>query len=298
MTADTRVHRSAGPTRARTRRRGAWRAALLFMLPALLLLVLLRLLPLVMALSEAFPVGGDRSPWSNFAYIFTDPSFWNSVRVTLLFSVIINPVQIALALGLAVLLTRHLPLGGMWRTLVLLPIAIPQVVSAIVWLVLLRPDGPLNGIAHAIGLPTVPWLTEPGWALTSIMIVCSWVGVGYWMTFLISGLREIPKSLYEASGLDGAGSWRQFFHISLPGLRRPLLFVLVANTVSNFLVFAPVRVLTGGGPQGSTDLIMYNITDRAYTLGDTQAASAATLVLIVIVVAVVAVQFRLLPGND
>lgn len=298
MTADTRVHRSAGPTRARARRRRPWRAALLFLLPALLLLVLLRLLPLVMALSESFPVGGDRSLWSNFAYIFTDPSFWNSVRVTLLFSMIINPVQIALALGLAVLLTRHLPLGGMWRTLVLLPIAIPQVVSAIVWLVLLRPDGPLNGIALAIGLPTVPWLTEPGWALISIMIVSSWVGVGYWMTFLISGLREIPESLYEASGLDGAGSWRQFFHITLPGLRRPLLFVLVANTVSNFLVFAPVRVLTGGGPQGSTDLIMYNITDRAYTLGDTQAASAATLVLIVIVVAVVAVQFRLLPGND
>ncbi|GAA4431658.1 hypothetical protein GCM10023169_36430 [Georgenia halophila] len=296
----TRKSRAATPPdRSRPRSRtGGWRVAIPFLLPAIVLLLLLRLVPTVAAISEAVPVGGERSPWSNFAYIFSDPSFWNAVRVTLLFAVIINPIQIALALALAVLLTKRLPFVGLWRTLILLPIAVPQVVSAIVWLVLLRPDGPLNGVATALGLPPVPWLTEPAWALTSIMIVCSWVGVGYWMTFLVTGIREIPDSLYEASSLDGAGGWRQFWSITLPSLRRPLLFVLVADTVSNFLVFAPVRVLTQGGPQGSTDLIMYNISDRAYTLGDTQAASAATLVLIVIVVAVVAVQFRLLPGKD
>ncbi|MFD1719645.1 carbohydrate ABC transporter permease [Georgenia deserti] len=303
MTTHVPVKTDAAPnTRtppARSSRRGRmWRTAVWFLLPAVVLLLLLRIMPTITALAEAVPVGGERSPWSNFAYIFTDPSFWNAVRVTLLFAVIINPVQIALALALAVLLTKKLPFVGLWRTLILLPIAVPQVVSAIVWLVLLRPDGPLNGLANALGLPSVPWLTQPGWALVSVMIVCSWVGVGYWMTFLVTGIREIPDSLYEASALDGAGGWRQFWNITLPSLRRPLLFVLVADTVSNFLVFAPVRVLTQGGPQDSTDLIMYNISDRAYTLGDTQAASAATLVLIVIVVAVVAVQFRLLPGKD
>lgn len=298
MTTPTSVTRSGAPRRSRRHGLRSWGAALPFLLPALVLLLLLRVVPTIQALGEAVPLGSDRSPVSNFAYIFTDPSFWNSVRVTLLFAVIINPVQIALALLLAVLLTRRLPLAGVWRTLLLLPIAVPQVVSAIVWLVLLRPDGPLNGIAHAMGLPSVPWLTEPGWSLGSVVIVCSWVGVGYWMTFLVTGIREIPESLYEASAIDGAGPWRQFWNITIPGLRRPLLFVLVADTVSNFLVFAPVRVLTQGGPQGSTDLIMYNISERAYSFGDTQAASAATIVLILIVVAVVAVQFRLLPGND
>lgn len=299
MTAAHAPERAPGRTPARHRRRlSGWRSALPFLLPAIVLLLLLRVVPTIQALSEAVPVGGERSPLSNFAFIFTDPAFWNSVRVTLIFSIIINPVQIALALGLAVLLTRRLPLAGLWRTLLLLPIAVPQVVSAIVWLVLLRPDGPLNGIAQALGLPTVPWLTEPGWSLASIIIVCSWVGVGYWMTFLVTGIREIPDSLYEASAIDGAGPLRQFWNITIPGLRRPLLFVLVADTVSNFLIFAPVRVLTQGGPQGSSDLIMYNISERAYSFGDTEAASAATIVLVLIVVAVVAVQFRLLPGND
>ncbi|WP_202912104.1 carbohydrate ABC transporter permease [Nesterenkonia muleiensis] len=262
------------------------------------MLILLRFAPMVAAFSDALAFGSTRGIWSNFSFIFSDPAFWNSLWITLIFSIIINPLQIALALGLAVLLTKHIPMVGLWRTLILLPVAVPQVVSAIIWLVLFRPDGPLNGITRALGLPSIPWLTEPGWALWSIIVVCSWVGVGYWMTFLVAGIREIPNSLYEASSIDGAGAWRQFWHITVPGLRRPLLFVLVADTVSNFLIFAPVRILTRGGPEGSTDLIMYNITERAYTLGDTGAASAATLVLIVVVIAVVAVQFRLMPGKD
>jgi multiple sugar transport system permease protein len=295
----TTTSRTTPPPRPVPRKHPSqWRIALPFLLPALILLVLLRAIPTVSAILDAFPFGGNRSVWSNFSYIFTDPSFWGSVKITLLFAVIINPVQIVLALVLAVALSKKLPAVGLWRTLILLPIAIPQVVSAIVWLVLFRPDGPLNAIVNALGLPSVPWLTSPGWALTSVIIVCSWVGVGYWMTFLVTGLQEIPDSLYEASALDGAGAVRQFFSITIPGLRRQLLFVLVADTVSNFLVFAPVRILTQGGPQGGTDLIMYNITDRAYTLGDTQAASAATLVLMVLVIIVVAIQFRLIPEGD
>ncbi|TDE15103.1 carbohydrate ABC transporter permease [Jiangella asiatica] len=300
-TTTARPRHDAPAQRARrgsTARRETWGSAALLLLPAVALLLVLRIIPTFAALSEAVPLGSERSPWSNFAYIFSDPSFWNAVRVTLIFSIIVNPLQIALALALAVLLTKRIPAVGLWRTLILLPIAVPQAVSAIIWLVLLRPDGPLNGIATSLGLPTVPWLTDPTWALASIIIVCSWVGVGYWMTFLVTGIKEIPLSLYEASALDGAGSWRQFWSITLPGLRRPLLFVLVADTVSNFLVFAPVRILTRGGPQGGTDLLMYNISERAYTLGDTQAASAATLVLVLIVVAVVTVQFRLLPGRE
>lgn len=287
-----------GRPRGNRARRDARVAAVVFLLPAAVLLVVLRLAPTVEVLGQAIPLGSGRGAWSNLGYVFSDPDFLGSLRVTLLFSLIINPLQIALALALAVLLSRRLPWVGLWRTLVLLPIAVPQAVSAIIWLVLLRPDGPLNGVAVALGLPPVPWLTSPGWALWSVMIVCTWVGVGYWMTFLVTGLKDIPPQLYEASALDGAGAWRQFRYITLPGLRRPLLFVLVADTVSNFLVFAPVRLLTQGGPQGSTNLIMNDVFERAYTLGDTEAASAGTLVLMLIVVVVVAIQFRLLPGRD
>lgn len=276
----------------------AWTWAFILLLPAVIAVFALRIVPTFQAGAQAFQIGTEEGPFSLFTYLFSDPGFLNSLKVTLLFSVLVNPVQIALALALAVLLTRHIPLVGLWRTLILLPVAIPQVVSAIVWLVLFRPDGPLNGLLAMVGLPSVPWLQDPNFALWSIIIVCSWVGVGYWMTFLVTGIKDIPESLYEASELDGANGWKQFLNITLPGLRRPLLFVLVADTVSNFLVFAPVRIMTQGGPQGSTDLIMHNIFETAYTIGDSDLASAGTIVLILIVLVVVGIQFRLLPGKE
>lgn len=299
----TQVH--SRPSRllrqGRTRFHGRLRnlaTAGLFLLPALVGLVFLRLIPSAEAVLSSFTNRLGELSLSNFTRVFSDPGFLGSLKVTLLFSLVVNPLQIGLALFLAVALTRHVPLVGVWRTLILLPIAIPQTVSAIVWGVLFRPDGPLNGVLDAVGIPAVPWLVSPDTALMSIVILCSWVGVGYWMTFLVAGIHEIPRSLYEASDLDGATGWKQFVHITLPGVRRPLLFVLVADTVANFLVFAPVRILTQGGPEGSTNLIMNFIFERAYTLADTGSSAAATVVLVSIVITVVAVQFRLLPGKD
>ena len=105
-----------------------------------------------------------------------------------------------------------------------------------------------------LGIPPQPFLTSPQQALLSIMILLSWIGVGYWMMFLIAGINDIPATYYEAAAIDGASAWRQLWSITLPLLRRPLAFVLVADTVSNFLVFAPVQILTKGGPNGSTNL--------------------------------------------
>ena len=278
--------------------RGMWRTAALMLLPAVVAVAFLRLWPSLSAIIESLTPTDGHSFWYTFERLLTDGTFQSSLKVTLLFSLVINPLQIGLALWLAVVLTKRVPLVGLWRTLILLPVAIPQTVSAIVWSVAFRPDGPLNAVVTALGLPTVPFLTSPGMALVSIMVVCSWVGVGYWMTFLVAGIKDIPPSLYEAASLDGAGGWSSFRHITLPGLRRPLLFVLVADTVSNFLVFAPVQILTKGGPEGSTDLLMNQVFERAYVTGDMATASAGTVVLIAIVLAVVALQFRLLPGKD
>lgn len=295
--------RAAAPSTSRIRSRRlarirVWLTAAAFLLPALIGLLILRIIPTVEAVGTSLTNKVGSVSFANFGYVFTDPTFLNALKVTLLFAVVINPIQIALALWLAVVLTKRVPAVGLWRTLILLPIAVPQIVSAIVWGVLFRPDGPLNGILESLGIAPIPWLVSPSTALMSIMVICTWVGVGYWMTFLVAGIKDIPTSLYEASELDGAGGWKQFLYITLPGLRRPLLFVLVADTVANFLVFAPVRILTQGGPQGSTNLIMNFIFERAYVLADPAGAAAATIVLVLIVVCVVGVQFRLLPGKD
>jgi len=230
----------------------------------------------------------------NYSYIFTDQVFLGSLRTTLLFSLIINPLQIGLALALALLLHAKLPAVGLWRTLIVLPIAIPQSVSAVVWGIAYRPDGLLNSALATIGVDPQRFLTSPEQALPSIIVLLSWVGVGYWMTFLIAGLKDIPASLYEAARIDGLNSWQQFWYVTLPQLRRPLTFVLIAATTANFLIFAPVQILTSGGPQQTTNLIMNEIYVRAFQTGDIGAASAATVVLVSVVLFVVAIQFRIM----
>lgn len=271
------------------------RIAAIFLLPAVLSVVLLRLWPAMIAIHQSL-LAPHATTYSveNYFYIFTDPVFLNSVWVTLVFSLIVNPLQIAAALGLAILFNNKLPMTGFWRTAVLLPVAIPQSVSAVIWAVAYRPDGLFNSLLQAVGIAPQRFITSPDQALWSIMLVVSWIGVGYWMTMLIAGLQDIPRSLYEAATIDGANGWQKFWYVTLPQLRRPLTFVLVADTVANFLVFAPVNILTHGGPQGSTDLIMNQIYTNAFVNGDPGSAAAATVVLVALVLLIVLIQFRLM----
>jgi multiple sugar transport system permease protein len=279
--------------------RAAFWAATAFLLPAFLCVVLLRLWPAALAFERSL-VAPRATSYSleNYVYIFGDPDFQASLLTTLKFLVIVNPLQVGLALALAVLVNTRSPAIGLWRTLIFLPIAIPPSVSATVWGIAYRPDGPLNAVLVALGAEPMRFLTSADQALASIIVIVSWVGVGYWMTFLLAGLQDIPKSLYEAVEIDGANAWQKFRFITLPQMRRPLTFVLVANTVANFLVFAPVQILTRGGPQGSTDLIMHQIYSRAFVSGDVSSAYAATVVLVVLVLFVVILQFRLMEKGE
>jgi multiple sugar transport system permease protein len=285
----------------RSRKVGDLPIALTFLLPAVLCAILLRLWPTGKAIWDSLrntPLGVEPTHFTGldqYQRIFTDPVFLNSLKITALFGILVNPLQIIVALALALLFNERLRGAGLMRTLVFLPVAIPQSVSAVIWAVAFRPDGPLNGGLARLGIAPQGFLTSRDQALASIILVVSWVGVGYWMMFLIAGLKEIDPALYEAAVLDGAGRWARFRHVTLPQLSRQLGFVLVADTVSNLLVFAPVHILTGGGPEGRTDLIMNDVFERAYTQADLGAAAAATLVVVALALAIVLIQFRLLP---
>lgn len=280
------------------------RWALLFLLPAALALVMMRLVPAIFSLVESLNrtniftsektfVGLD-----NYTELFQNPEFLNTLKVTMIFAVIVNPVQIFIATVLAILFTRRFPLSGILRSLVIFPIAVPPAVSAVVWSAIYRPDGLANSFANSIGVPEQEWLTSSELSLISIIILLSWIGCGYWMLFIIAGINEIPDEIFEAARLDGAGFVRQTFDITLPLIRRPLTFVLVADTVSNFLVFAPVAILTNGGPEGSTSLLMFDIFTRAYSFGDIGKASAAVFILVLIMLVAVSAQFALLRSKD
>ncbi|MBT2229293.1 carbohydrate ABC transporter permease [Nonomuraea sp. NEAU-A123] len=280
------------------------KVALAFLAPALVALLALRLIPAAIAVGSSLRhtslVTGETSfvGLGNYVTLFDDPTFLQSVKVTLVFSLIVNPLQIAVALALAVLYTQKFAGVRSLRSLVILPIAVPPAVSAAIWSVAYRPDGMLNAVLHVLGIPQQPFLTSPQQALWCLIVLLSWIGVGYWMMFLIAGMQDIPRELYEAAGIDGASAWAKFWHVTLPLLRRPLAFVLVADTVSNFLVFAPVQMLTNGGPQGSTNVTMFDIFTRAYSVGDLNLAQAEVMLLVLVVLAVVIVQFRLLRAKD
>lgn len=275
--------------------RGPVAAFWLFLGPALLLLLITRIVPVGEAIITSLNDPESGTFFGAYAALWESSSFLNSLQVTLLFNLIINPAQVIGSLALAVLMSQKLKLEGLMRLVIFLPAAIPQSVATVMWGIMLRPDeGLINSVLQLIGIAPQPFLTSPEQALYSIMVIASWVGMGYWMMFLVAGLKDIPDSMIEAAKLDGAGWWQRFFHVVLPMMARPLAFVLVAATVQNFLLFVPVQVLTQGGPAGSTNLLMHEIYRQAYTFTDMPFAMAQVMVLTLITLIVVIIQFRFL----
>lgn len=274
---------------------------MVFLLPALLSLVVLRIVPTIGAiigsLYKAFPGGIIPATFAglhNYRSLFADPNFIDTIARTLIFNLIINPLQIFLALSVAVLFVQRIPLVGVWRTMLFIPVTIPIVGSCIAWGAALDPQGPVNALIMALGGNPQPFFTSPNQALACIIVLASWIGVGYWMLFLIAGLQSIPGELYDAAKVDQAGPVRTFFSITLPLLRRPLLFVLVADTVANFVLFVPVQLLTQGGPQGSTTLLMFEAWRTTYGYGSRNLGAAQVVILTAIMLIFVLLQFRLL----
>lgn len=281
------------------------RIALWFVLPALAMIVLLRILPFGQAISSSLysapfgPLGPvEFVGLGNYVTIFTDPAFQQTVLRTLVFTLIINPLQIGLALLVALLVRKRMYGSNFWRLLVFIPTTIPLVGASIAAGVALRENGPINGLLGLLGIGEQPFFNSPGQALASIILVASWIGIGYWMIFLISGLDEISPEVYEAAKMDGAGHLRQFLSVTLPLLKRPLLFVLVADTVANFVLFVPIQVLTNGGPESSTTLLMYDIYRQTYQYSNPSIGSAETVILTLLMLLIVAVQFRLMKESD
>jgi multiple sugar transport system permease protein len=268
--------------------------------PALIALILMRVVPMASAVAQSFQhvslATGETTfdGLENYIYLFTEPGFYSVLVVTLVFNLILNPVVVVLSTAAALLMVQRIPLVGLWRSMLFVPAAVPGAVVALIWSTALQPDGLVNALLEAVGLPAQPFLTSSTQAAFSIGIMVTWGALGYWMIFILAGLKDIPESLMEAASLDGAGWWRRLFSITLPLLRRPMAFVLIACTVGSFLLFAPIQILTKGGPEDSTNLIMYDIYNRAYLLGDIGVGQAEVVVLMLILSIIVAVQFRLL----
>ncbi len=228
---------------------------------------------------------------ANYADVLTDPTFGNSMLRTVIFVLSVIPLQTALGLSLAVLLSRGLRGSGLFRVIYVIPWICAPLALGVVWKWILAPyDGALNNL---LGL-NVEWLSDPAWAMPAVAGVTIWSQVGYTTLFFLAGLAAIPDMLVEAAELDGASGWQIFWQIKVPLLGPTLFFVLVTGVVSAFQAFDQIYALTpNGGPEGTTDVIASRIYLEAFQGGfNLGRASVMALVLFVILVVVTLVQQR------
>jgi multiple sugar transport system permease protein len=219
----------------------------------------------------------------NYASVLTDPVFGNSLLVTLLFVVIVIPVQTALGLFAASLLTRGLPGSALLRTIYVLPWICAPLALGIVWKWIFAPTG---GALTAILGVRIEWLTDPVLALPAAAAVVIWTNVGYVTLFFMAGLLAIPQHVVEAARIDGAGPVALFWRIKLPLLRPTMFFVLVTSVIAVFQLFDQIYALTGGGPEHRTDVVANRIYTEAFRSFDFGRAAVMAVVLLVILVVI------------
>ena len=269
-----------------------------FLFPAIVLLLVFRILPIGASLWGSLhftPIA--REPMfvglENYQFLFKhDPVFWNSLKVTLKYNLIANPLIVIISLLMALLLNRKARYIPFFRSLYFLPSAVSYTVVAVIWKVMLDPYyGLVNSILGKMGIAPQPFFSDPTQSLYSLIFVSVWRAVGYWMMFYLAGLQSIPQSVYEAASIDGASTWQQTLKITLPLLSRTTAFVLVGNVSFNFLTFAPVYVLTRR-PKGATNVLMYESYKSAFINIDINRATAISAILLLIILAVSAVGLR------
>ncbi|MET7812475.1 sugar ABC transporter permease [Streptomyces sp. NPDC005395] len=287
-----------------SRRHREWLAAALFLAPDVLGLLVFVAVPMVLSIALSFfQVSGFGSyEWiglGNYERMMNDPLFWDSMKITGLYVMILVPVLFCVSLGLGLLVKQKLPGMGVYRTALFLPYVISLVVVGVLWKFLLdEQTGAVNRAMRAAGLDGESWLGSPSLALGCVIAVMVWVMMGYYMIIFLSGLQEIPKEYYEAAKLDGAGPWTQFRSITWPLLRPTSFFVLMMSTVAAItggldLIF----VLTNGGPANGTSLAIFYIYQQAFGFGEYGYASAMGSFLVLIMVAVSAVIFKFTRGG-
>lgn len=273
----------------------------LFVLPAFVLFAVFILIPLAYGLYMSFTdYGGfNLKPnfigWDNYAKLFHDEYFVISLKNNMVYTSLFVPFTVAIALFSALALNSVLHLRKFLRMSLYFPQITSMVSIAIVWGLLLNPlRGPINHILQAFGISNPPeWLMSSAWALPAVVLVAVWKGFGYYMIILLAGVQGIPEYLYESAKLDGAGAFKRFLYVTLPGLSPTLFLVFVLAIINSFQVFDLVAVMTNGGPGRSTNVLVFRIYQEAFVYYKMGYAAAMSTVLFLIVMTISFVQFRL-----
>ena len=231
----------------------------------------------------------------NYRSLFADPVFRRSLLNTAYFSAIFIPGTLAVSLGLALLVRQGLRGIGVFRALFFLPYVVSIVAAGLVWRWMFDTEhGLINALVAIAGGEGPDWLGHPQLAMVVIALMSIWRWSGYFMLIFLAGLESIPTSLYEAAGVDGVGRWMTFRRVTLPLLRRPMIFALIVLLIRAQNIFQEVYVMTGGGPGNRTVTVAFLIWQTAFRSFRIGRAAALSYLLFLLVLAVAVVQFLML----
>ncbi|MGA9749123.1 MAG: sugar ABC transporter permease [Nocardioides sp.] len=278
------------------------RAGIGFMAPAVVLMVLFLVIPVVMSFALGFTnarLGSASSPevvgFTNFLRALRDdPTFWDALRNILVFVVVVVPAQGGIGLLLALLINQKLRGITAFRVLFFMPVVTSMVVVAMLWKFMYQQEGLINSL---FGF-NVDWLNNPSTALPAVIVMSVWQGVGFHMIIWLAGLQTIPGELYEAASIDGATKVQQFRNVTLPGLRPTFVFIFITITISAFSLFTQIDVMTSGGPSNATTTLVYHIIQMGSGRGDVGYASALSLIFFMIVLLVTLINRGLTKDDD
>ncbi|MBN2628296.1 MAG: sugar ABC transporter permease [Spirochaetales bacterium] len=279
-----------------------WPTVLSFLLPGFIGFILFVFFPMLSTFLISFTNYSGGPNWKivgidNYLTIAKDKHFLQSLVVTVKFVLIGVSLQIIMGLLFAMLLNRNILGQTFFRSLFFMPNVLSSVGISLAFSLIFHPTkGVANQILEYFGLPDSPWLTDPSTALLSIIMVVLWMSFGYYMIIFLGGLQSINSSLYEAADIDGANGVQKFFRVTLPMLSPTMFFALTMCIINSFKVFDQIFMMTGGtdggGPAGSTNVVVYDIYQNSFRNFRFGYASAESLILLIIILVITVIQFN------
>ena len=264
-------------------------APYLFLLPAALVLVVFFFIPFFQTIWLSFQDYSTNiyhatfTGVKNYIDILHNPIFYKVMWNTILYLVVAVPILAIVPLFLAILINQKIKGITLYKILIYLPVIVSIVVAAIAFKWLYAEQGILNYILNVLHINSIGWLTDPKYAIYSVIIVTIWKGIGYYMMIYLAALMSVPKELYEACDIDGAGFLKKHLTVTVPHIMPTIALVTTISSISAMKIFAEIYVMTKGGPLNSTKTIVYYIYEKAFENLDLGYASAMAVILLVIV---------------
>ena len=266
-------------------------APYLFLLPAGIVLLIFFFIPFFQTISLSFLNYSNNiynpsfAGLENYVQILHNPIFYKVMWNTLLYLVVAVPILAIIPLFLGILINQKIKGITLYKILIYLPVIVSIVVAAIAFKWLYAQQGILNYILNVMHINSIGWLTDPKYAIYSVIIVTIWKGIGYYMMIYLAALMSVPKELYEACDIDGANFLTKHLTVTVPHIMPTIALVTTISSISAMKIFAEIYVMTKGGPLNSTKTIVYYIYEKAFENLDLGYASAMAVILLIIVMA-------------